>query len=231
MKHTTTAPMILEALQDEGLTASEHSPYLRVPRGKATEILISAAEASGRSHFDLPVYDTRGFHADEFETGDGGDGATYVYATGISPVKALAVEVRDMAAAVNRAVRGATGSPSAVLVAASLVFYLETAGMERTAEEHRDRLRAIVEHGHLHAGEAGYVLVRESAQATNDLYALKCTLTDLWNAYTATGALGRELKKHGVRPYMLRAALSAVHDRWTSPMPKGGATVDSHSPS
>ncbi|AEM88855.1 hypothetical protein [Streptomyces violaceusniger] len=218
MNHTTTAPMIREALADEGLSAEERAPHLRVPCGLATEILITAGEKSGRAHFDLPVSGAYGFQASEFETGEGQDGAAYVYATGMQPTKPLEQEARAMAAAVNRSVRGATGAPAAVLLAAPLVSYLDCAGMERVPEEHQERVRAIIAGGETRADESGRVLLRECADASMDLYALKTALDGLWRAYADTGALrDDELEWHDVRPYMIRAARSAVRDRWNNP--------------
>jgi len=214
--------MIVEALEDEGASADVFGSHLRALASRSQDVLISARDSRGRSHFDLPTPKALGFHTDEFEGGggEGGySGGTYVYTTDVEP-KPLAEEARALAAAVNRTVRGATGSTSAVLVACPLVGYLDTAGMKRVSDEHQERIRQIAAGAERNEDRPGCLLLRESTNATMDLYALKDTLDRLWCLYTESGPvphLKRELLWHDVRPYMIKAALGAVHDRWTSP--------------
>jgi len=214
MNHEIARPMILEALADEGVRAQEDGSHLRVMSGAAREIRIGAGGSSGRSHVDLPVSDVRGFYAERF-------GGAFVYATGMQgePVKRVHDEAHAMAAAVNRAVREETGSASAVLLAAHVVSYLDCAGMERVKDDaDKERIREVIARGEPDGHEVGCVLMRGSTETTADLCALKRGLDDLWSAYTLTGALpDAELQWHDVRPYMLRAARAAVHERYRAP--------------
>jgi len=223
MKHTTTAPMILEALEDEGVKANERAPYLSVQRGPVSEILISAQHPGGRSYYDLPVLQARGFDADEFDTREGEDGATCVYTTDVEP-KSLEEEARAMAAAVNRAVRGATGYGATVLLAAPLVPFMTAAGLDLVRDqEARDRAALLLQHAELREDGAGALLVRPPRPrgVVADLFALKTAFDHVWGAYADAGTLSDgELTEHGVRPYMIRAARGAVHDRWMAPLPK-----------
>jgi len=234
MKHTTTAPMILEALEDKGVKTAEGAPYMRVPHGPITEILISAGDHLGCLYYDLPVSDARGFHADEFDTREGEDDAAHVYATGTEPVKSLEQEARAMAAAVNRAVRGATGYGATVLVAAPLVPFMSAAGLDLVRDqEARDGAAVLLQHAELREDGAGALLLRPPRPrgVVADLFALKTAFDHVWSAYADAGTLSdEELTEYGVRPYMIRAARGAVHDRWMSPLPKGGATVDHGTP-
>jgi hypothetical protein len=218
MNHTTTAPMMLEALADEGLSAQERAPYLRLAL-RSTEILMCATAPGGQGGHDLETSQTRGFAANEFKINAAdGEGGTYVYLTGWDgPVKGVHEEVRAMAAAVNGSVRGTYGSRTAVLLAAPVVSYLRREAWQRVPGPYQETVKRLAEAAEPRPDGAGAVLMRASGDRFTELHALKGTLDFLWGAYAGSGVLTlADLAAYDVRPYMLRSARRAVHERWTA---------------